>query len=119
MELMISLSAIGTQALEWKRVLLLQDYNTRVVVGGTAMLGLAAGVIGSFTLLRKRALMGDALSHAMLPGIGFAFMLSAAAGGSGKSLPVLLAGATVSGLLGLGMILFIRNFTRLKEDTAL
>jgi manganese/zinc/iron transport system permease protein len=103
----------------WSRVLLLKDYNTRVVVIGTALLGIAAGVIGSFTLLRKRALMGDALSHAMLPGIGLAFMYSVAAGGSGKSLGVLLTGAAISGLLGLGVILLIRNFTRLKEDTAL
>lgn len=106
-------------AAEWKRTLMLRDYNTRVVVGGTALLGMAAGVIGSFTLLRKRALMGDALSHAMLPGIGLAFMLSVTAGGTGKALPVLLTGATLSGLLGLGFILLIRNCTRLKEDTAL
>ncbi|MCZ7637823.1 MAG: metal ABC transporter permease [Verrucomicrobia bacterium] len=100
-------------------MLRLQDYNTRVVVLGTTLLGLAAGVVGSFTLLRKRALMGDALSHAMLPGIGLAFMISVAAGGTGKSLPVLLTGATLSGLLGLGTVLAVRHFTRLKEDTAL
>ena len=49
---------------QWRRVLLLQDYNTRVVVFGVAVLGASAGLVGSFTLLRKRALMGDALSHA-------------------------------------------------------
>ncbi|MCL4176431.1 MAG: metal ABC transporter permease [Verrucomicrobia bacterium] len=106
-------------AAQWRRVVLLEDYNTRVVVGGTLLLGVAAGVIGSFTLLRKRALMGDALSHAMLPGIGLTFMLSVAAGGTGKSLWLLLLGATVSGLLGLGVILLVRNLTRLKEDAAL
>jgi manganese/zinc/iron transport system permease protein len=104
---------------QWRRVLRLEDYNTRVVVGGTALLGVAAGVIGSFTLLRKRALMGDALSHAMLPGIGLAFMVSVAAGGTGKSLSLLLLGATLSGLLGLGIILLVRNLTRLKEDATL
>lgn len=104
---------------EWMRVITLRDYNTRVVVTGTTVLGMAAGVLGCFALLRKRALMGDALSHATLPGIGLAFMFSVAAGGTGKSLPVLLAGATISGLLGLACILLIRNFTRLKEDTAL
>lgn len=104
---------------EWERVLLMRDYNTRVVVLGTALLGVAAGVIGSFALLRKRALMGDALSHAMLPGIGLAFMISAGLGGTGKNLAVLLVGAAVTGLLGLGCILVIRNYTRLKEDTAL
>lgn len=104
---------------QWRRVLLLEDYNTRVVLLGTTLLGLAAGAVGNFTLLRKRALMGDALSHAMLPGVGLAFVLVTLAGGDGKSLPLLLAGAAVTGVLGLAAILFIRNATRLKEDAAL
>jgi manganese/zinc/iron transport system permease protein len=104
---------------QWCRVLLLQDYNTRVVVLGTTLLGCAAGMVGSFTLIRKRALMGDALSHATLPGIGLAFMLATSLGGDGKSLPILLLGATVTGLMGMATILMIRNWTRLKEDTAL
>jgi manganese/zinc/iron transport system permease protein len=104
---------------QWRRTLLLEDYNTRVVVLGATMLGLAAGTIGSFTLLRKRALMGDALSHATLPGIVLAFMLVTLAGGDGKSLPVLLTGAAASGVIGLGTVLFLREKTRLKEDAAL
>jgi len=104
---------------DWKRVILLTDYNSRVVVFGTAMLGCAAGLVGSFTLLRKRALMGDALSHATLPGIGIAYILATVMGGNGKSLPILLLGATLSGLLGVAAILAIRNLTRLKEDAAL
>jgi manganese/zinc/iron transport system permease protein len=100
-------------------VLLLEDYNTRVVVLGTMLLGSAAGMVGSFTLLRKRALMGDALSHATLPGIGLAFILATSMGVGGKSLPVLLFGAALSGLAGVVAILFIRNLTRLKEDAAL
>ena len=101
------------------RVISLQDYNTRVVVLGVAVLGCSAGLIGSFTLLRKRALMGDALSHAALPGIALAFLLASAMGYDGKSMPILLTGATISGLLGMGAILWIRNHTRLKEDAAL
>ncbi|MEW4530135.1 iron chelate uptake ABC transporter family permease subunit [Maioricimonas sp. JC845] len=104
---------------EWRRALFLQDYNTRIVVLGTTMLGLATGIVGSFTLLRKRALMGDALSHATLPGIGLAFIAATALGADGKSLPLLLLGAAASGLLGMAGILFIRSLPRLKEDTAL
>jgi manganese/zinc/iron transport system permease protein len=104
---------------ELLRVLLLRDYNTRIVVAGATLLGLAGGVIGSFTLLRKRALLGDALSHATLPGIGIAYLISLWLGGQGKSLPMLLAGATIAGLLGLGVVLVIHHLTRLKEDTAL
>lgn len=101
------------------RVLTLRDYNTRVVVLGVTMLGIAAGTIGSFMLLRKRALLGDALAHATLPGIAIAFMVMVAAGGTGKWLPGLLMGAVISGLAGVGMILLIQGLTRLKEDTAL
>lgn len=104
---------------QWVRLLTLQDYNTRVVVLGTCLLGLACGLVGSFTLLRKRALMGDALAHATLPGIGLAFIFATLLGADGKSLPVLLLGAAVTGILGVGAILFIRNATRLKEDVAL
>ncbi len=94
---------------QWRRVLLLDDYNTRVVMLGVATLGGAAGLVGSFTLLRKRALMGDALSHASLPGIALAFMVGTALGLDGKSIPLLLTGATLSGLVGVGVILWIRN----------
>jgi manganese/zinc/iron transport system permease protein len=88
-------------------------------VFGTAVLGCAAGAVGCFTLLRKRALMGDAISHATLPGIAFAFVLANLFGWDSKSLPLLLCGATVTGLLGVGVILTLRNLTRLKEDTAM
>jgi manganese/zinc/iron transport system permease protein len=103
----------------WGRVLSLQDYNTRLVVFSTALLGMASGWIGTFLLLRKRALMGDALSHACLPGIGIAFLIMVALGGSGKALIGLLAGATISGLLGVAVILIIRNTTKIKDDAAM
>ncbi len=101
------------------RVLSLQDHNTRVVIFGTAILGFAAGLVGCLTLLRRRALVGDALAHAALPGIAGAFLIATAMGGEGKSLPILLAGATVSGLFGIVSILLIRKMTRIKEDAAL
>ena len=105
----------------WLRVVLLQDHNTRVVVTGTAILGAASGVVGCFLLLRRRALIGDVISHASLPGIAGAFIAAVALerGGIAKSLPVLLAGATATGALGVGVVLLIRNLTRLKEDAAL
>jgi manganese/zinc/iron transport system permease protein len=104
---------------QWRRVILLEDYNTRLVVFGTTLLGCAAGMVGSFTLLRRRALMGDALSHATLPGICLAFMIANWWGSDGKSLLLLLTGATITGLMGVVSILAIRNFTRLKDDTAM
>jgi manganese/zinc/iron transport system permease protein len=101
------------------RVLLLQDYNTRLVLTSTLLLGLSSGLIGTFLLLRRRALMGDALSHACLPGLAVAFLLLVALGGDGRSLPFLFLGALVFGLLGTGTVLLIRNFTRVKDDAAM
>jgi manganese/zinc/iron transport system permease protein len=100
-------------------VLFLQNYNTRLVVLSTTLLGVAAGLVGSFLLLRKRSLMGDALSHATLPGVTIAFAIMVALGGDGKSLPGLLLGATISGLAGIATMLIIRNTTRLRDDVAM
>ncbi len=104
---------------QWRRVLLLEDYNTRVVLFGVAVLGAAAGLVGSFTLLRKRALLGDALSHASLPGIALAFIIATAMGLDAKTLPILLLGATATGLMGVAVVLIVRTQTRLKEDAGL
>ena len=104
---------------EFVRVFSFRDHNTRVVVLGTMMLAATAGMIGSFLLLRKRALLGDALSHAALPGIALAFVVMTAAGGSGKLLWGLLLGASLSGSVGLACVLLIRRVTRIKEDAAL
>lgn len=104
---------------EWADVVLLRREHTRKVVLSTAMLGLASGLVGAFLLMRKRSLMGDALSHATLPGIGIAFALMVAAGGSGKALGGLLFGATLSGVLGVLVMLAIRRTTRLGDDAAM
>ena len=119
------LPSITDTAIRWPgwdqllRVATLQDPNTRVVVTGTMLLGLAAGIVGTYMLLRRRALVGDALSHATLPGIRIAFMVMVAGGGAGKFLPGLLLGAAATGLLGVGAIIVITRLTRIKEDAAL
>lgn len=100
-------------------VLFLRDYNTRLVVICTMLLGCACGLMGGFLLLRKRSLMGDTLSHATLPGVGLAFMLAVSLGGDGKSLPFLLTGAAMTGVLGCWAVLFVRNNTRIKDDAAM
>lgn len=100
-------------------VVSLRAYNTRIVVLGVSLLGVAAGTVGTFLLLRRRALMSDALSHAMLPGVCAAFLIMATLGVEAKHLPGLLAGAAVFGVIGAASVLFVRRFTRLKEDAAM
>ncbi|MFG0274889.1 MAG: metal ABC transporter permease [Phycisphaerales bacterium] len=105
---------------EAARILTLQaGFNAAVVVVGAALLGVAAGTIGAFALLRKRALMGDALSHATLPGVAGAFIVAVMLGGEGRSLPLLLVGATISGVLGVLTVQALVKYSRLNEDAAI
>ncbi|HQH27441.1 MAG TPA: metal ABC transporter permease, partial [Oligoflexia bacterium] len=60
--------------------------NTAIVLLGTTCLGVASGIVGSFSLLRKRALMGDALAHGTLPGVCISFLLLAVVFQSERSL---------------------------------
>lgn len=84
------------------------------VMIGTALLGGMAGVVGSFAVLRGRALVGDMLAHAALPGVCLAFLLTGQ-----RDLIDLSAGALVSGLLAIGVVTVITRWTRTKEDAAI
>lgn len=95
-------------------------YNTRVVLLGTILLGVCAGVVGAFMVLRKRALVGDVIGHAALPGIGVAFLVMEwFLPGTGRRIPWLMFGALVSGLLGALSVLFMERSRRIKPDAAL
>jgi manganese/zinc/iron transport system permease protein len=101
------------------RTLSLTDYNTRVVFAGVMVLGAASGLVGTFLLLRKRSLLSDTVSHCTLPGIAIAFLIAEATGISGRSLPLLLTGAAVTGVLGMFAVSAIRTKSRIKDDAAL
>ena len=101
------------------RVLTFQDYNTRVVIMGATLLGLAAGLVGTFLLLRKRALLSDTISHATLPGIAIAFIVMSLFLGDGKNLLGLIAGAALFSVIGTAAVMVIQKYTRLKDDAAL
>jgi len=100
-------------------LLLRGGYNTIVVMVGVTLLGVAAGAVGAFALLRKRAMMSDVLSHATLPGIGLAFLVAVWLGYSGRSLPVLLVGATLAAILGALCVHWLSRVARLPEDAAM
>ncbi|WP_078379290.1 metal ABC transporter permease [Sutcliffiella halmapala] len=93
---------------------MLRDPNVQWVLIGTILLGMASGVLGSFALLRKQSLLGDAMAHAALPGICIAFLLYGA-----KSMSWFLIGAAISGLIGTYCIQAIIKHSRIKEDTAI
>lgn len=90
---------------------------------GTLLLGVAAGALGSFAFLRGRSLMGDALAHAALPGVCAAFIAAEAlrargVGADSKSLPLLLLGASVTGMIAAASVSIVTRYSRLKEDVA-
>ena len=62
------------------RAITLSDHNTRVVLLGSICLGAAAGMVGTFLVLRRRSLMGDTIGHATLPGVALAFLVMYALG---------------------------------------
>ncbi len=88
-------------------------YTVRVVALGGAILGALSGVFGCFAVLRRESLLGDALSHAALPGVAVAFLLV------GRELSLLLLGAGIASWLGLRFSSAILSTTRIKQDTAL
>ena len=94
-------------------------HNTVVVMRGTIVLGIACGVIGTFLVLRKRALIADAISHAALPGVCIGFLLAVAAGFPGKSPAFLLPAAALFALLGVVAVQLLTTLPRIREDAAI
>jgi manganese/zinc/iron transport system permease protein len=91
-----------------------ENYTLFVVGIGSGILCFAAGIVGTFTYLRKRALIGDVISHSVLPGVAIAFMLT------GVKNPVyFLLGAISSGLLSIWIVDYVQAKSKLKPDTIL
>ena len=91
-----------------------RDVAVRYVLAGSILLGLSCGLLGSFIVVRKMALVGDTLSHAVLPGVALGFLWNMT-----KDPLTILIGATIAGLVGTSLVSAITQTTRLKEDTAL
>ncbi|MBP1039896.1 metal ABC transporter permease [Vagococcus sp. BWB3-3] len=73
------------------------------------VVGLISGVIGSFIVLRGMSLMGDAISHAVLPGVAISYMVGAN----------FIIGASVFGIMAALLIGFVTQKSKLKSDTAI
>lgn len=93
------------------RLLTLQDANTRIVLIGAALLGVACGVVGAFAMLRRRALVGDAVAHAALPGVCVAFLIV-----GDRDFGLFMLGALVAGIVAAAFIALVRICTPIKED---
>jgi manganese/zinc/iron transport system permease protein len=89
------------------------DPALQTVMLGTAALGCVSGCLGTFAVLRRQSLLGDAVSHAALPGVVLAYLLF------GKWQLLLLAGAAASGLMAMLFVTGVTRFSRIPFDTAL
>lgn len=93
---------------------ILFDYTLRTVILGSAIVGIISGILGSFAVLKKQSLLGDAISHAALPGVALAFLLTFS-----KDPLVLLTGAMIAGWIGTLLVLAITENSHIKKDAAL
>ncbi len=73
------------------------------------MVGIMSGIIGSFIILRGMSLMGDAISHSVLPGVAVAYILGIN----------IVFGASLFGILAAGLIGVVATKSKLKSDTAI
>ena len=93
---------------------LFTDYTLRTVALGAVVLGVVGGALGTFAVLRRRSLLGDAVSHAALPGIALAYLATGS-----KAQLALTVGAALAGFAGALLVLAIVRATRVKDDAAL
>ena len=84
-----------------------------VPAAGTAGLGLAAGAVGSFAVLRRQSLQGDAVAHAALPGVAAAFLLGA------RTPLALVFGGAVAGWVAMLVVSLVTRRSRVPFDAAL
>jgi manganese/zinc/iron transport system permease protein len=93
---------------------LLSSDIVQTVLIGAALLGAISGMLGTFAVLRRQSLLGDALSHAALPGVCLGFLVA-----GGRDLGSVMAGAFVTGALAALIMMLIVRRTTLKTDAAL
>ena len=120
-------SSLGEQML---RFLSFRDPSVRYAVAGAVLLGISCGLLGCFIVVRKMALVGDTLSHAVLPGVAIGFLVSGI-DATGlfewnfdvnvieKNPTLIFIGAVIAGFLGTFFVSYLRKTTKIKEDTAL
>ena len=93
---------------EFIRVITTYDFMERAFIAAI-LVGLVAGIIGSFVILRGLSLMGDAISHSVLPGVALSHLFGISH----------VIGASIFGLIASALIGFVGDKTKLKKDTTM
>jgi len=84
-----------------------------IILTGT-LAAASCGLLGSYLVLRKMSLLGDAISHAVLPGIAVAFLISAS-----RDVVPMVIGAMVFGLLAVFLIEILHKKWNVQEDASI
>lgn len=84
------------------------------IIATGSLVAVSCALCGCFLILRRMALLGDAISHAVLPGIVIAFLVS----GSRSSVPMMI-GAAAFGLLTAGAVQWLQRTGRIPSDAAI
>jgi len=88
------------------------EFIQRALVA-SVMVGISCGLIGTYIMLRRLSLIGDALAHAVLPGVVIGFMIA------GKNPISLFVGALAAGILTSILISYVERNSKIKEDTSI
>jgi len=91
-----------------------EDPIAQKVILGVAIIGVVSGLVGTFSFLRKKTLVADAISHAVLPGVCIGFMFAGT-----KDPIVLMIGALLVGWFSVWSIDYLSRSTKLSEDSAI
>jgi manganese/zinc/iron transport system permease protein len=88
--------------------------DAAIIIITGALVAMSCGLLGAFLVLRKMVMVGDAISHAVLPGIVIAFLISGERGNA-----IILFGAAFFGMLCTVMIELFHRRARLQEDASI
>ncbi|MDZ7815870.1 MAG: iron chelate uptake ABC transporter family permease subunit [Planctomycetota bacterium] len=108
--------------MEWLDAVLLQPltetYFQKALIGGSVV-AIVCGVVGCLVILRRMAFLGDALSHAMIAGVGAGYLFMKLVFGVEAHAPAMLLGSLIAAVLTVGLIGLVTKSTRIKDDTAI
>ena len=90
------------------------DQNAFLIITTGALIAISCGLLGTFLMLRKMAMTGDAISHAVLPGIVLAFLISGTREGF-----ALIIGAGLLGVVATTLIEYLVAKVKLQADASI
>lgn len=101
------MTTLSLATLEWTQL------DTWIVVVGV-LAATSCALLGNFLVLRKMSMMGDAISHAVLPGLAIAFLLTQ----SRESFPMFI-GAAIAGILTAAFIQWVHTFGKVEQGASM